>query len=62
MKIIREEKLKPLIVHTGKFTGRSPKDRYLVRNTENKDVIDWGDRNQSISEEIFNQVYQKIQE
>tara|TARA_B110000438_G_scaffold269708_1_gene286286 strand:+ start:1263 stop:2699 length:1437 start_codon:yes stop_codon:yes gene_type:complete len=62
MPIIREEILKPLIVQTGKFTGRSPKDRYFVKTNQNKDEIDWGARNQSVSEKTFDKVFQKIQE
>ena len=62
MAIIREETSKPLIVHTGKFTGRSPKDRYFVKTQQNKNYIDWGNRNQHVSEKIFNKIFQKIQE
>ena len=62
MSIIREEALKPLIVHTGKFTGRSPKDRYFVKTNKNKDYIDWGKRNQPVTEDTFDKVFQKIQE
>jgi len=40
MPVIRDEKLKPLIVNTGKFTGRSPKDRYFIKTNQNKDKID----------------------
>jgi len=31
----------PLIVYTGKFTGRSPKDRYFVKTADNENVIEW---------------------
>ena len=62
MPIIREDEFLPLITHTGKFTGRSPKDRYFVKTKENKNTIDWGNRNQFISEEIFDEVYKKIEE
>ena len=62
MPIIFEEKSKPLIVHTGKFTGRSPKDRYIVKTLQNKDHIEWGKRNQPVSEETFDKIFQKIQE
>lgn len=40
----------PIIVNTGKFTGRSPKDRYFVKTKLNEKVIDWGTRNNPISE------------
>ena len=62
MTIICEELSKPLIVHTGKFTGRSPKDRYFVKTIKNQNTIEWGKRNQSVSEETFEKVFQKIQE
>ena len=62
MPIIYEEKSQPVIVHTGKFTGRSPKDRYLVETNQSKDIIDWGERNQPISEIIFDKIFQKVRE
>ena len=62
MSIIREEISKPLVVHTGKFTGRSPKDRYFVKTGQYIDRIDWGSRNQPVSEKTFEKVFQKIQE
>ena len=62
MPIPCEKISKPLIVHTGKFTGRSPKDRYFVKTNKNKDEIDWGERNQPISEAIFDKIFQKIKE
>ena len=43
----------PIIVNTGKFTGRSPKDRYFVKTKLNEKVIDWGTRNNFISENTF---------
>jgi len=34
-----------LSVHTGKFTGRSPQDRFLVKDDYTKDKIWWGRTN-----------------
>lgn len=31
-----------LCIDTGKFTGRSPKDRFIVRDTTTSDTVDWG--------------------
>ena len=31
-----------VIVNTGIYTGRSPKDRFIVKTEENKDLVDWG--------------------
>ena len=47
MVVIREEKLTPLIVHTGQFMGRSPKDRYFVKTKESEGIIDWESEGQS---------------
>ncbi|MDT0161673.1 MULTISPECIES: phosphoenolpyruvate carboxykinase (ATP) [Bacillus] len=45
---------------TGKYTGRSPKDKYIVEEASVKDKIDWGPVNQPISEEIFSSLYSKV--
>jgi len=42
-----------VIVNTGIYTGRSPKDRFIVKNESNKDLIDWGEINQPLSEDTF---------
>jgi len=38
-----------LSIKTGKFTGRSPKDRYIVSEMETEDKIDWNNINKSVS-------------
>ena len=48
-----------LRVLTGKFTGRSPKDKFIVDQDSIRDDIDWGSVNQPISEEIFENMYKK---
>jgi len=45
---------------TGKYTGRSPKDRFIVDQPSVSDNIDWGDVNQPISEEIFDNLHKKM--
>ena len=47
-----------LAIDTGKFTGRSPKDRFIVKDEITKNDIDWGVINQPINE--IN--YQKIKD
>ncbi|GBF11239.1 phosphoenolpyruvate carboxykinase (ATP) [Tepidibacillus sp. HK-1] len=49
-----------LLTTTGKYTGRSPKDRFIVDEKENHDKIAWGIVNQPINEEIFYSLYQKV--
>jgi len=45
---------------TGKYTGRSPKDRFIVDEPEYSEKISWGKVNQSISPEIFQSLYDKV--
>ena len=45
------------MVDTGKYTGRSPKDKYIVDEDSSNNNIWWGDVNQKISEEIFDDLY-----
>lgn len=42
-----------LVVDTGKFTGRSPKDKFIVRDELTEETVDWGSVNQPISAEKF---------
>lgn len=35
-----------LTIDTGKFTGRSPKDRFIVKDSITSDAVDWGKINQ----------------
>ncbi len=41
-------------VDTGIFTGRSPKDKYFVKQKPSEDFIAWGEINQPISLDVFN--------
>ncbi len=45
---------------TGKYTGRSPKDKYIVEEASSKDKIDWGSVNRPISSAIFDSLYSKV--
>ena len=49
-----------LMVDTGKYTGRSPKDKYFVVESSSKDNLWWGEVNQEISEDIFDELYDKV--
>ena len=43
-----------VIINTGIYTGRSPNDRFIVKNKSSENLIDWGDVNLPLSEESFN--------
>ncbi|MFC0274230.1 phosphoenolpyruvate carboxykinase (ATP) [Metabacillus herbersteinensis] len=45
---------------TGTYTGRSPKDKFIVKERSVQDKIDWGKVNQPISEEAFERLYLKV--
>ncbi|WP_078544418.1 phosphoenolpyruvate carboxykinase (ATP) [Litchfieldia alkalitelluris] len=49
-----------ICVTTGKYTGRSPKDKYIVNEPSIEGEIDWGSVNQPISQAVFAQVYEKV--
>ena len=51
---------KVLSVNTGKFTGRSPKDRYIVKDIITTENVWWGEINKPIKESVFNSLYKKV--
>ena len=51
-----------VIVNTGIYTGRSPNDRFIVRNKANENLIDWGDINLPLSEDSFNVLEAAVKE
>jgi len=50
----------PLVVDTGIHTGRSPKDKFIVREPGSEERIWWGDVNAEISEESFEGLREKV--
>ncbi|CAM9462688.1 unnamed protein product [Chrysoparadoxa australica] len=42
---------------TGKFTGRSPQDKYFVKQKPSEDNLDWGKINVGIEAEKFKEIY-----
>ena len=43
----------PIVVKTGKHTGRSAKDKFIVRDAETESTVHWGDVNRPMSEAHF---------
>ena len=50
----------PLVVDTGLFTGRSPKDKFLVEEPGSQDRIWWGEVNQPLSPAHFDGLRDKV--
>jgi len=50
------------IIETGIFTGRSPKDKYFVSQDPSENFIAWGDVNQKISKEIYEELLETAKE
>lgn len=50
-----------LVVTTGKYTGRSPNDRFFVDTSAVHDDIDWGDGNKPIALDVFEKAWTKAQ-
>lgn len=49
-----------LAVDTGKFTGRSPKDRFIVCDDITEDEVWWGDINIKFTPEKFDRLFEKL--
>lgn len=49
-----------LAVNTGEFTGRSPKDRFIVKDKITEDKVWWGDINIPFDPEKFDALYDKV--
>ena len=45
---------------TGKFTGRSPKDKFTVKDDITKDQVWWGDINQPFSSDQFDALLERV--
>ena len=48
------------MVDTGIYTGRSPKDKYIVDELSSNSDIWWGPVNQKLSEKTFNELYDQV--
>jgi phosphoenolpyruvate carboxykinase (ATP) len=46
----------PLVVRTGKHTGRSPKDKFIVREASSEAKVWWGEINQRMDEAAYEQL------
>lgn len=51
-----------LVINTGKFTGRSPKDKFIVKDVVTESAVDWNNFNQPIEEKYFHQLLKKMRD
>lgn len=49
-----------LCIKTGKFTGRSPKDRFIVRDNLTEKHVNWGEVNLGFEPKKFDALYRKV--
>lgn len=49
-----------LVVRTGQHTGRSPQDKFVVRDPNTEDKIWWGSVNQPFEPEKFDALYKRV--
>ncbi len=50
----------PLVVSTGQYTGRSPKDKFVVEEPSSRDNIWWGSVNQPLPEDKFEPIRERM--
>lgn len=51
-----------LSVNTGKYTGRSPDDRFIVYDDITRDTIDWGKINHQFPSDKFEKLFEKMKD
>lgn len=49
-----------LVINTGEFTGRSPKDKFLVRDALTDKTVNWNEFNQAIAPESFDRIRTEV--
>ncbi|MDX2048185.1 MAG: phosphoenolpyruvate carboxykinase (ATP) [Chitinophagaceae bacterium] len=51
-----------LVIKTGEFTGRSPKDKFIVKDEVTETTVHWNDFNLPIEQKYFDIIFKKVTE
>jgi phosphoenolpyruvate carboxykinase (ATP) len=49
-----------LVVETGQHTGRSPKDKFFVKEPSSEANIDWGETNRPVDQATFDALFERV--
>jgi phosphoenolpyruvate carboxykinase (ATP) len=49
-----------LVAYTGKYTGRTPKDKFTVKDQITGDLVNWGEVNQAFDQEKFDALFERV--
>src|SRR5580765_8852280 len=49
-----------LVAYTGKYTGRTPKDKFTVKDPVTAELVNWGDVNQPFDSEKFDALFDRV--
>jgi phosphoenolpyruvate carboxykinase (ATP) len=49
-----------MVVHTGHHTGRSPRDKFIVREPSSEELIWWGQHNRPFAPEAFDRIHRRL--
>lgn len=56
----KESAFGAIAINTGEFTGRSPKDRFIVKDAVTEDKVWWGNINIPFDADKFDALYEKV--
>src|SRR4030095_10675536 len=49
-----------LVIQTGEFTGRSPKDKFILKDEITENTVDWNEFNNPVDEKYYDIIYKKM--
>jgi phosphoenolpyruvate carboxykinase (ATP) len=49
-----------LVINTGKFTGRAPKDKFIIKDEITSDTVNWNEFNTPMEPKYFDIIFKKV--